>query len=98
MGSNEKGCTLCNSVRDKNGKYCRDCWRAIGKRYNPHAISILGMMNITVTQKRKCASCRILPKCIEVDNVRDGCDTVFKSLQDRKAKEMIRSLAGRVSG
>lgn len=98
MSSSFKGCALCNSVRDKNGKYCRDCWRAMGRRYDPHAVSILGMMDITVAQKRRCVSCKILPKCIEAGNIHDGCDTIFKSLLDKEAKEKIKSLARRVSG
>ena len=91
-------CIVCDSMRDKNGKYCRDCWKAMGRRYDPYAIGVLGTMNITVAQKRRCLSCRILPKCVEADNIQDGCNTVFKSLQDKEAKEKIKSLAGRVPG
>lgn len=98
MSGNFKGCVICNSVRDKGGKYCRDCWKGMKKGYDPQAVKALGMMNITVTQKRRCVSCRILPECIEADNVHDGCNTIFKSLLDREAKEKIKSLARRVSG
>ena len=93
-----KCCVICGSVRDKNGQYCRDCWKAMGRRYDVSAIRALGGMDITLGQKRRCVSCRILPRCIEADSVHDGCDTIFKSLQDREAKEKIRSLAGRVPG
>ena len=93
-----KSCVICGSVRDKNGQYCRDCWRAMGKRYDVPAIRALGRMDITVTQKRRCASCRILPKCVEANSVYDGCNTIFKSLQGREVKAKIRSLVGRVSG
>ena len=61
MSGIRKKCTICNSIRDKSGKYCKDCWKSMKKGYNPRAIKDLGMMNITVTQKRRCASCRILP-------------------------------------
>ncbi len=98
MSIGEDRCTVCGSMRDKNGKYCRDCWKAMGRRYNPHAIGTIGTMDITVAQKRRCISCRILPKCIEFDNIHDGCDTIFKSLQEKKAKEKMRLLARRISG
>ena len=98
MNGNFKGCVICNSVRDKGGKYCRDCWKVMKKGYNPQAIKALGMMTITVAQKRRCVSCRILPTCIEVGNVHDGCNTIFKSLLDKEAKEKIKSLGRRVSG
>lgn len=94
--SREEGCVVCGLIRDRNGKYCRDCWMAIGKRitYHSHAVEALGKVDVTIEQKRKCLSCRMLPTCIEVGNVRDGCETVFKSLQNREAKRKIRSLTG----
>ena len=98
MSIGEDRCTVCGSMRDKNGKYCRDCWKAMGRRYDPHAIGTIGTMNITIAQKRRCISCRILPKCIEADNIYDGCNTIFKSLHGKEAREKIKSLAGRIPG
>lgn len=89
----EEGCVVCGLIRDKNGKYCKCCWTAMGKRrYISHVVEALREVDVSVEQKRKCLSCAILPRCIEADNVHDGCDTTFK-LINREAKKKIRSLA-----
>ena len=89
---NNDKCDLCGLVRDRNSKYCRDCWDAMGRRYDVRSIRALSNLEITITQKRRCASCRLLPKCIATGQVFEGCKMMFKSLQSNGVKDRLKAI------
>ena len=75
-------------ILDTNGKFCRECRKSIWRLADTKSIRILARMNLSTTQKRRCAGCKILKSCLEGFAVREGCKDIVRNRGSKHGREM----------
>jgi hypothetical protein len=72
-------CTLCGGRVDRRGRYCQECYRAMGpKSINVKHVADVSSSDVSTVQKRRCIACRDLGECLLVSGISEGCIQVSK--------------------
>ena len=77
---------------DRNGIYCKECKRSLPKGYDIGDVGRLASMPITRTQKRTCASCKILNICVWTEMMLEGCSESITTLNNKDARMRMKVL------